>query len=306
MTGVSHDPTRQHDILLTLLDLIESIRYKRYEQYKQVRHPHGYCFTQLELNDVALPTYKNLLTGRSKRLPARQQILEIADYLECTIVETNDLLRCAQYLPIYEPMTDRAYEEATRRAKWLMQFIPLPIVVMGRAGDVLTANKAILEINNLPALEKWASTQRNLIHWFFDTTLPAHELYAQNTQNWYLNAMGAINLLKMTTQPYRNEAWFRNRVQQWVSLPEFVSYWDANQSAIATHLEGVGNARMQTRFLDDPIHEDGILIPFSQNLEVCMFVARPLDDSARYVYKMMGCNLDGIRWESMLSDMETH
>src|SRR5260370_13865244 len=66
---------------------------------KEQPHPQLKRFTQQELTDEACPTYKNLLVGRSLRVPSRETILHIAQYLECTAQERNDLLLAARYLP---------------------------------------------------------------------------------------------------------------------------------------------------------------------------------------------------------------
>jgi len=116
MVDLNVDPTRQISLLKDLLSLIEDIRYKRYDEWRDKRHPKGHRFTQLELKQVALPTYGNLLAGNSKRLPARQQLLDVASYLECTIAETNDLMRCAQYLPERRVLSPRARQKLLERA----------------------------------------------------------------------------------------------------------------------------------------------------------------------------------------------
>lgn len=84
-----------HELLLE----IESLRIKQQDIYKQGSHPKLKRFTQQELNDEACKTYKNLLLGRSKRVPNRTTIMQIATYLECTLKQRNNLLILAGYLP---------------------------------------------------------------------------------------------------------------------------------------------------------------------------------------------------------------
>ena len=52
-----------------LLGEIETVRLKRQDEYRDQGHPQSKRFTQQELNDEVCPTYKNLLIGRSNRLP---------------------------------------------------------------------------------------------------------------------------------------------------------------------------------------------------------------------------------------------
>lgn len=54
-----------------------------------------------------VPPIKNLLVGRSRRLPDRRTILSIAEYLECNSDERNDLLLAAGYLPIQPELEGR-------------------------------------------------------------------------------------------------------------------------------------------------------------------------------------------------------
>jgi hypothetical protein len=82
-----------------LLGAIEAVRIRRQEDYREKRHPQLKRFTQEELTDEACPTYKNWLRGRSQRLPSRSLLMQIADYLECSLRERNDLLLAAHYLP---------------------------------------------------------------------------------------------------------------------------------------------------------------------------------------------------------------
>src|SRR5690242_14077264 len=86
-------------ILRDLLGEIETLRIKRQQALRKRPHPQLKRFTQQELTDEVCPTYKNLLLGRSLRLPSRERILQIAQYLECTAAERNTLLVAARYLP---------------------------------------------------------------------------------------------------------------------------------------------------------------------------------------------------------------
>ncbi len=93
--GSSKTPT----VLRDILEEIEVLRIKRQEEVRDRPHPFLKRFTQQELTDEACPTYKNLLVGRSQRIPSRQTLMQIADYLECSIESRNNLLLAARYLP---------------------------------------------------------------------------------------------------------------------------------------------------------------------------------------------------------------
>src|SRR5689334_19489735 len=86
-------------VLRKLLEEIEILRIARQQEVRNRPHPLLKRFTQQELTDEACPTYKNLLVGRSQRIPSRQTLMQIADYLECSMVQRNNLLLAARYLP---------------------------------------------------------------------------------------------------------------------------------------------------------------------------------------------------------------
>src|SRR6266700_7630185 len=85
--------------LFPSLEAIETVRITHQEDYREQSHPQLKRYTQLELNDEACPTYKNWLIARSHRLPSRSMLVQIADYLECSLSERNDVLLAVQYLP---------------------------------------------------------------------------------------------------------------------------------------------------------------------------------------------------------------
>jgi|GEM_PF-1240412 len=90
----------ESDPLITAITSeIEMLRNQRREHYKTQSQPLSKRFSQEELSDYAYPSYKNLLIGRTRRLPDRATLLRIADYLECSFEERQKLLHAAQYAP---------------------------------------------------------------------------------------------------------------------------------------------------------------------------------------------------------------
>ncbi len=102
------EPSEQQRIT-HLVHEIEMLRLKRKRSY--TRHPEGKRFSQDELCNTVYPSYKNMLLGRTQRLPDRAALMQIADYLECTPAERNALLRAAQYAP--EDLPDQQRRKQT-------------------------------------------------------------------------------------------------------------------------------------------------------------------------------------------------
>ncbi len=92
MSASSRDPH-----ITTVIEAVERLRQRRRGQYAARPHPGGKRFSQEELIESAHPSYKNLINGRTGRLPDRATLLQIADYLECTPAERSTLLDAAQY-----------------------------------------------------------------------------------------------------------------------------------------------------------------------------------------------------------------
>lgn len=81
---------------------IEYLRQQRQNTHRKSGFSSSKTFSQDELCSVAYPSYKNLLKGRTRRIPARDALIAIADYLECTSSERNELLLVAGYAGVDE------------------------------------------------------------------------------------------------------------------------------------------------------------------------------------------------------------
>ena len=120
--GSSHRP----DIVHGVLDKIETLRITRQEEVRDHPHPLLKRFTQQELTDEACPTYKNLQVGRSRQVPSQKTIMQIAEDLECSAAERNDLLLTARYLPESLELEGLQLKQALEQARHLMGTLPYP------------------------------------------------------------------------------------------------------------------------------------------------------------------------------------
>lgn len=155
-----------------MLDAIEAVRYKRQEEYREKSHPQLKRFTQQELNDEACPTYKNWLIGRSTRLPERSLLMTIADYLECSLSERNDLLLAAQYVPEQTEWQGEEMQRALEHARQLLETLPYPSIVITRSFQIEAANEFALYLLRVPSLETLLPHQRNLFYFLLFTCIP--------------------------------------------------------------------------------------------------------------------------------------
>ena len=89
----------QVQIIQDLTQAVEQFRFKQRRRIRKEPHPQQYRFTLEELCDIVYPSYKNLLYGRTQQIPTRATLMRIADYLECTFDERNEILVAARYMP---------------------------------------------------------------------------------------------------------------------------------------------------------------------------------------------------------------
>jgi transcriptional regulator with XRE-family HTH domain len=127
---------------------------KRQEEGRDRPHPFLKRFTQQELTDEACPTYKNLLLGRSQRIPSRQTLMQIADYLECSMESRNNLLLAARYLPESLELEGDAkkHELATQAAIIALRDNPICHVLLSllSAEQITLIQQEVLSRQRLP------------------------------------------------------------------------------------------------------------------------------------------------------------
>jgi hypothetical protein len=294
--------TKPEMILRALVDLIEELRIRRQAEAAECLHAELKTFSQRELTDIACPSYKNYLLGRTNRLPGREMILQIADYLECTPSERDELLICAGYLPESFALRDDQYQAALSRAQFMMKLLPLPAVVIGRYCHTYYANDAVTNKIEMPALDQWETQHRNVISYFFDPDFRVRQYYSPSTVDWEATARGAVELVYLTNSNRLRDTTFRRLLRASQTFPDFVRLWDDVTSRPPSLYANYGEMRLRTRYLSAPIRESSVVIPVTENLEVAIVVGVPADEAARAVYAQLGCKLDTLQWEAMLRD----
>jgi hypothetical protein len=79
--------------------------------------------------------------------------VQIADYLECTIHEWNDLLLAAQYLPDPLELRDDQYQAALYHAQYILHLLPFPAYIILSKWIIGAANKYFLTMAGLSHIE---------------------------------------------------------------------------------------------------------------------------------------------------------
>jgi hypothetical protein len=276
-------------VLHQLLGEIEAVRIKRQETYRDKEHAQTKRFTQQELNDEVCPTYKNLLIGRSQRLPERAMLMTIADYLECTLSERNDLLLAAQYLPeqpIWEDST--SLQKALDQAQQIIETLPYPAIIITHTYQVQAANKFFLHLLDLPSLEALRPHQRSMMHLIFRFDYYKYTaITAEARASWQKHALFAIQHFKQQNVLYQHDTWYQQSVQQWhEELTGFREYWEKAETVTRQDFAPtkIVLARMAPDSVLLPIHVRHMLISVSSKPFPIVSALFPVDAAARAVY----------------------
>lgn len=279
--------------LKNVLGEIEALRMKRQRQLADRPHPSLKRFTQQELNDEAFASYKNLLVGRSRRMPDRQTMMSIAEYLECTSDECNDLLLAAGYLPIQTELEGRALERALERAQQTMRAIPFPAMIITHTQDIKGVNEQFRRLFDIP-LDRSYDGFMNRVDFHFNPDLPIRPRSTfdkASYEQWEAHAINGINAFKREHILSRYDAWYQkllHRVQKY-NMDEYLTMPDAEEEA--DHTQTI-LARMESSGELVPIRYRQVSISAVSRAYPQIEVFLPVDAAARQVFEDLGCPAD--------------
>jgi transcriptional regulator with XRE-family HTH domain len=275
-------------VLHQLLEAIEAVRGKRQEDYRDRPHPQLKRFTQQELNDEACLTYKNWLIGRSNRLPSRSTLMQIADYLECSFSERNDLLLAAQYLPEQPEWEGDALRQALEQAQQIMETLPYPAIVVTHAFQIQAANEFFLRLMELPPLDTLPPHRLTMVHCLLNQDF--RERSMRNTEAhamWQKHVLYGLQHFKQQNALYQYDAWYQQLVKQWCDeIPNFQEYWDRAREETWQEVAPTKMvfARMATGGEVLPIQIRHMQISVSSKTYPAVSALLPVDEVARAVY----------------------
>ncbi len=289
MMNIEPDSFHTPDVLRDVLGEIETLRNIRQEEARDRPHPYLKRFTQQELTDEVCPTYKNLLVGRSQRIPSRQTLMQIADYLECTIVQRNDLLLAARYLPENLELEGNALRLALEQARQLMGTLPYPAMLVTHTLEIEAINEPFQRFFAFPPLTALPRAQRHVLPVFFRDDLPIRDRSTFNDQAvkaWQAGVFRGIQLFKQSNRLYQFEPWYQELVEQFCSVSDFRQYWKQTPAVLDQHHVPakllLGRNAMTGELL--PIQLRNIRISVCSHMYPCIMALLPLDDAARAVF----------------------
>jgi hypothetical protein len=299
------DSSQRPDVLRDLLEEIEILRIARQDEAREHSHPFLKRFTQQELTDEACPTYKNLLVGRSQRIPSRQALVQIAEYLECTIAQRNDLLLAARYLPENLELEGPELEQALEQARHLMETLLYPAMLVTHTLHIEAINETFQRLFELPPLTALPQTHRHVLSFFFRNDLPMRRHSTFNDQAikvWQAGVARGIQLFKQSNRLYQFESWYQELVGQLCAVTDFRQYWEQTPSVPDSHYlpsKMILSRNIITRDLL-PIQLQNIRISVCTHAYPCIMALLPLDDTARTVFVSLGSTEGSARERSTI------
>ncbi|GHO93724.1 hypothetical protein KSF_037720 [Reticulibacter mediterranei] len=282
-------------MLRELLEEIEILRIARQQEVRNHPHPFLKRFTQQELTDEACPTYKNLLVGRSQRIPSRQTLMQIADYLECSMVQRNNLLLAARYLPESLELTGSELQLALKLGKNLMQTLPYPAILVTHTLHIEAINELFQRLFAPLPLATIPQEQRHMLSLFFRHDLPFRErstFNKQATKAWQAGVSRGIQLFKESNRFYQFEPWYQTLVEQFCAVADFRQYWEQEVvPATLTQQQELPKLLLGRNAITGDVQQiqlRQVRISVCSRMYPCIIALLPLDEPARMVVTSLG------------------
>jgi hypothetical protein len=286
---VQRKAAQPDDVLRNCIAEIELLRERRQQRARDEVRDDLRRFTQQELADEVCPTYKNLLTGRSHRMPDRGTLLNIARYLECTIAETGDLLSIAGYAP--EPVYMRAdlYRAAIEQAIVMAEHSTLPAYVLSADLQVIhfNASRRKMSRRDVP-LAPADHPDASMVSECYKTDSIAHYINSPTASDWERNGLAIMRFFRKKTKVFQHEVWFQRRIETLRRTPEFDRFWRlASEPGTPDGVAG------QTRYggVRGPVHISSIVTELGGPGGPLLYNAVPQNDAAREVMRAAGATL---------------
>jgi hypothetical protein len=184
-------------------------------------------WTRTELEDMVYSSYKQMRQGRITRPPRRDIVMEIADYLNCTLEERNRLLIAARATPVAPYLTGPRLDEALQVAQGVAETLVIPAAILNRDWRIHYINPYMLKLNGLTPsqLAVIPPEQLNMLRLLFDPQLPLYPHLSQNQDSWTRMVRQTIYGFKQANLLCQFEPWYQELVLQLLDLPGFEAHW---------------------------------------------------------------------------------
>lgn len=180
-----------------------------------------------ELEDMVYSSYKQMRQGRIARPPRRDKVMELADYLNCTIEERNRLLLAAHSAPIPPYHTGAALEMLLPTAIAVTEQLALPAMVVNRDWRIHYLTDSVRELYGLTPeqLATIPAEHLNMLRLFFDPALPLYRNLDTSHPSWTRMARQTLYSFKRANLFCQYEPWYVEMVREYMTLPHFAEHW---------------------------------------------------------------------------------
>jgi PAS domain-containing protein len=180
-------------------------------------------WTRTEMEDMVYGSYKQMRQGRITRPPRRETVMEIADYLNCTLEERNRLLVAADATPVAPYLTGPELESVAQIVSRLAQNLAMPAMVINRDWRIHYFNEHLIRLYGVTPeqLAALSPDQFNVLHLLFDPRLPLYPRLIQNRASWARMARQTVYGFKSANVLYQFEPWYQDLLARLMTLPEF-------------------------------------------------------------------------------------
>lgn len=184
-------------------------------------------WTRTEMEDMVYSSYKQMRRGRITRPPRREVIMDIANYLNCTLEERNRLLVSANLAPVDPYLTGKALEELLQPTIEIAESLDMPAVIINRDWRIHYLNPQMLVLYGVTPeqLEAVPPEDRNILCLLFDPQLPLYINLIDNAASWTRMVRQTIYGFKVANRLCQYELWYQDLVEQLMQLPEFEYHW---------------------------------------------------------------------------------
>ena len=222
--------------------VVDDLLKRRQEELAKSGHPQTRfdgewgprTWTQTEMEDMVYSSYKQMRRGRITRPPKRAILMDIADYLNCNLIERNRLLESALYAPIDVYLTGDRLQEHLQPTIRVAQLLDIPAMVINRDWQIHFMNEQMIVLNDVQpeALEGVPPEHFNALRLLFDPNLPLYPNLIENKASWTRMARQTLYGFKVANRLCRFELWYQALIEEWMNLPDFEYHWQTVRTDI--------------------------------------------------------------------------
>ncbi len=215
------------------VDAVETIRRNRVIEARYSVDANQKTFRIEEIIDQCYPAYNHLRNRHLRRVPPRSTVMQIAEYLECDLSEVNKLLRAAGYGEVRPYPTVEELEPILAVAREMIEYLPLPSLIITRDWNIHGLNRHILTLFGLTedVIKIVPAQKLNILHMIFDPELPIRTVLGASSEVWHNAAVRNISGFKAENIWCENDPWYQRLVNDLMELPDFANYWKSVPAA---------------------------------------------------------------------------